>query len=508
MASTMITRKPCSMCPKGIGILTCDGCYQSFCAKHISDHRQALSVEIETIGQEYDLLQQDLIRDESPSHPIFSRIDVWEQTSIRKIEQNAQQLRDNLRSQLHRNHDGLKDRCKTVTSELQASRNSGDYTEIDLRSWTDKLKELRTLLDQQATIDLIDDAKPLVQSTSLKILHATAAASSSQGHASSFNVPSFGATANNSTLLFQPFVGNAVFSVNHLVARHNGDPKQSTMICLNQLFHSTTSQIRFRIEQKTNRFLFFGILHGEQEMNRAAFHSPSLYGWMSFDDSVVQSRKEASTIGQGLFDENDELIMTLNGKTGVITLARPTTKTVVQLKISLQQCPLPWRVVVAFFNRNDSVRLMGKEWNGEDYCGIFNSRGSCVIVSYTILLYFTVETVSRCLLVLNKFDEKFSYPRIKTALAVNDLLYSSRLLIRYEREKSFLYLISRLTENKILTVCFSRVHHPVFLIKLAGWIRRVREAYLTCFINLWSFQRDFPIQSHWKNFQTRQPLVP
>ena len=91
-----------------MGIVTCNGCEQSYCAKHIIDHRQELSIHMDHIGQEYDLLRRDLMKENNELHPLLQRIDLSEQESIRKIQQTAKQLRNDLHEWLDRNKDQLK----------------------------------------------------------------------------------------------------------------------------------------------------------------------------------------------------------------------------------------------------------------------------------------------------------------------------------------------------------------------------------------------------------------
>ena len=357
MAATT-TKKPCSKCTKGIGILTCDGCQQSFCTKHILDHRQELSVKMDTIGQEFDLLRQDLTRDDQVTHPLLARIDVWEQESIQKIQQSAQQARNDLRQHLNRNQNDVKERCKRITDELQSTRESGDYTELDFKSWTDQLTKLRNMSEKPLILDLVEDEKALaairliqIQERS-EILLLSAAAQPWRPRALRPPTP-----------LFTQFVGNAAFSIDRRLARHTGEPDRSTMVCVTQPYLSGTSQVDFRIEKKTNRYLFFGIIHSREEMSRTVFQSPSLHGWMSPSMRVVNSRKIPSKNNGVYFLENGIISLILNCNTSQLALAQNRTNISDRLVIDICTCPLPWRIVVAFFSPNDGVRLLSPSWS-------------------------------------------------------------------------------------------------------------------------------------------------
>ena len=162
MASVRI-RQPCIKCQKGSGTASCGGCEQWFCTKHFVEHRQELSIQIDHIGQEHDLLQRDLIQ-ENITHPLLSRIDQWEQKSIQKIKQAAEEARTKLQTFLADTKDQMKTSLGQVTNELQSSRESDDYTEIELDKWMEQLKELRLMTEEPTTIEIVDDDADQTQS--------------------------------------------------------------------------------------------------------------------------------------------------------------------------------------------------------------------------------------------------------------------------------------------------------------------------------------------------------
>jgi len=60
MSASISGKKQCVKCNKAGGILICDGCQQTFCVKHVNEHRQELANQLDGIMQEHDLLQQSL----------------------------------------------------------------------------------------------------------------------------------------------------------------------------------------------------------------------------------------------------------------------------------------------------------------------------------------------------------------------------------------------------------------------------------------------------------------
>jgi uncharacterized Fe-S cluster-containing radical SAM superfamily protein len=98
MASSSTSKAPCATCgSKGIGIFKCEGCGQVFCRKHVIEHRDVLSQQLDEIVLEYDTLRQTMAESQDKSnhhdHPLMKQIDQWEKESIKKIRQTADEAR-------------------------------------------------------------------------------------------------------------------------------------------------------------------------------------------------------------------------------------------------------------------------------------------------------------------------------------------------------------------------------------------------------------------------------
>jgi hypothetical protein len=154
--ASVTAKQPCIKCDKGGGVATCGGCQQWFCAKHFNEHRQALATGMDNLGQEHDLLQRDLIQD-NDAHDLLSYVNDWEQKSIKKIEEAADRARIDVRKYLDYNKHQLQTSLDQVTHELKFGRQSDDYTEIDLKKWMEKMKEIREMLEKPSTIRIVDD---------------------------------------------------------------------------------------------------------------------------------------------------------------------------------------------------------------------------------------------------------------------------------------------------------------------------------------------------------------
>src|SRR5579871_4300524 len=85
----------CFACGKNKGRVRCEGCSKIFCLPHFDDHRQELSKQLDEVEVIRDLFRQTLTERmvESQKHPLTDQIDKWENESINKIRQAAEEAR-------------------------------------------------------------------------------------------------------------------------------------------------------------------------------------------------------------------------------------------------------------------------------------------------------------------------------------------------------------------------------------------------------------------------------
>lgn len=156
MASATL-QNSCVKCHNGIAQILCAGCQQWLCLRHLFEHRQELSKEMDRLDEEHEQLEQHLMRAKDDQHPLFTRINVWEQKSIERIRQVADEVRVDLRRYLDRTKLRVKMSLNKVAKELERSREADAYTEMDLKSWLNRLRELRQQLDRPTVIELVHD---------------------------------------------------------------------------------------------------------------------------------------------------------------------------------------------------------------------------------------------------------------------------------------------------------------------------------------------------------------
>ncbi|CAF0873881.1 unnamed protein product [Adineta steineri] len=130
MATTTKTKILCSTCQKAAGVLTCPGCNNAFCLRHVSEHRQQLNRQMDEIGASHDQLKQLII-------------DKWEQESITKIHQVADDARKQILTIIRTHRAQVTDNLAVLTQELSRARDEDDYVETELNEWIEKLDQLK-----------------------------------------------------------------------------------------------------------------------------------------------------------------------------------------------------------------------------------------------------------------------------------------------------------------------------------------------------------------------------
>lgn len=150
------SKKICSKCEKGAGSFSCDGCQQSFCLKHVAEHRQELIIQMDNIEQEHDSFHDHLLNqtEKQNEHRLFNQIDRWEKESIEKIQQIANESRIALKNMLDSIINYGQKTLNKVSLKLRRARELDDFFENDLDRWTQQINHLRAEI--QCMFDSID----------------------------------------------------------------------------------------------------------------------------------------------------------------------------------------------------------------------------------------------------------------------------------------------------------------------------------------------------------------
>ncbi len=357
MASA-IMKQTCTKCSKGGGIAMCNGCQQSFCIKHFVEHRQELSQQMEDIGQEHDLLRRDMTY-EKGTHALSSCIDQWEQEAIKTVQTTAKKARIDLQKFVDETKNELKISVDRLTEELRTCRESDDYTEIDIKKWTEQLKELRQMIENPSSIDIGCEnnstsviqlikvsrpQRPLLFSNQEKRMNENGNHISKQYVAPSREI-------------FTEVYGHIKLSADGLTGCATYSNWDGSYISGIGRYSSKIHHIRFRVEQKNSNYLFFGIITASQTLTGGISNVKSVNGWWDFDYNIVNGKKKDKN-QKKIISTGDEITLILDCDNRQIQLVHHLTNTFVDIPIDLEQCPFPWKIVLRLDSERDCIKIL------------------------------------------------------------------------------------------------------------------------------------------------------
>jgi hypothetical protein len=357
MIASATTKKTCAKCNKGGGTAICQGCEQSFCTKHFIEHRQELSQQMDNIGQEHDVLCRDLTN-EQDTHPFLTHIYQWEQESITKIQVAAEVARTDLRQLLKTAKNNLKTSVSKMKEELQSSRESDDYTELDINKWTDQLQKLRKLLDGPTTINIDYENDTRLAIRLIKVSNQQSLGSSYEvsqlRRVDNQNSPNLETSVNER---FVDIFGKITLSEGGVVATCARSSFGGHYVSGIGRYSSGVHHIRFRIEKKSCYFFYFGIVNSSTKITSDLSESRSFHGWRSFEANIVGGKLCPEPTRTDI-QSGDEITLVLDCDNQRIQLKHHRTDRIVEMPINPKRCAFPWTIILKFYGGYDCVRIL------------------------------------------------------------------------------------------------------------------------------------------------------
>ncbi|CAF3390678.1 unnamed protein product [Rotaria sp. Silwood2] len=363
----MSTMKMCVRCSKvGGDVYTCEGCKTCFCFDHLVQHRQELAIKMDEIGQQHDLLQNDLEHQANKveSHPIFTQINEWEQESIIKIQVIAEAARADLQQQLETRTYRLKTNFSKLSKSIRACRNS-TYSESDLMKWIEELQQIRrefeklsatlkiTYDSQVTTVNFIRIISNDEENNTSESSPAAIAQEQVSIHKSSRSRPYTDSVPNRNTEQFKTVIGDAVLTDNNLVAKKSNI--YSTSIRGANLYTTGIHEIQFRIEHLSNNSIFIGIISSTQQMTSTAFKLSSAYGWWDTNFPVVAGIHNV----HGIYSTRTGDKVTITLACDEIGLIYHNTRCASsKMSVDINRCPFPWQILVILGAGENIIRIL------------------------------------------------------------------------------------------------------------------------------------------------------
>lgn len=350
--SRLSTKKTCVKCVKGTGIVTCDGCYQSFCHKHLSEHREELFKEINQINNQCEQFRQSL-SEENDSTSLIYEIDQWEEKSIEKIHLTAENARNDVRKLTDKTINDFDKAITKITTDMEFSHQSNDTTEIDLIHWNDQLESLKDLIKQPYPIGIVNDQTQTIPLHFIKVKYQ----SPFNKHIKSKQIIKKQIQLNSSDSQhftssveekFHRIYGHANLSDDNFTFTSFG---YSSVLGLKS-YGNSIHKIKFKIISRKNQGIFFGIISSEQQITPRASELPSVYGWRDFDRTIIDGNAQLKVHKDKFIQTDDQLTLTIDCDHAKISLTHHQVNQKIQLTVHLNKSPLPWKLLVTSYGQD------------------------------------------------------------------------------------------------------------------------------------------------------------
>ncbi|CAF0831432.1 unnamed protein product [Adineta steineri] len=161
----------CFTCNKEKITFPCEGCSKRFCLLHLTEHQQILNEELHHIINDYDQFKQriDEQKQNPQNHSLLKQINQWERDSIEKIQQKAQNRRENLIQFSQAFIDDIEKRFKDLSELVKQIHGEDEFNEINLNYLKNQLIEIKEELNNSSNISIQQDSQSFINEISIII---------------------------------------------------------------------------------------------------------------------------------------------------------------------------------------------------------------------------------------------------------------------------------------------------------------------------------------------------
>jgi hypothetical protein len=343
MSTAVTGKKQCVSCTKSGGIMTCNGCQQTFCGKHVIEHRQELVSQLEGIMQDHNLFQQELGQSSFDNSVLEQQIDLWEKESITKIQVTAEAARADLRQMLEKSKEQISKACQDIAVNLRSSHDTDDFSEHDLNRWIEQLKELKLEATSSSSIRLIEDEYSTIPLIAMK-------------HNSFTNKNSITSDAHER---FSQISGDGTLEEEGTVVKHTDRNYEYVYILGERLYVQGRQTVRFKIEYEENVYnMFFGCVSSKATDEEIHFCSPVSVGWFGYNELFYHGNPCQNIYDSNEIKTNDILSLTLDCEKQQIELYHERENKIYTLQVDIRKANFPWRLLVVLCHPNNCVRIL------------------------------------------------------------------------------------------------------------------------------------------------------
>ncbi|CAF3170672.1 unnamed protein product [Rotaria sp. Silwood2] len=358
MSSTSLENKQCLLCNKIGGVLTCAGCGQAFCGKHVIEHRQQLDIELDNLMQEHDLIQQD-IGLSIDNDLLLKEIDKWEKESITKIQVTAEKARTDFKQILESSNNRLLKTCRDVASKLLSAREAENFSEIDLKRWTGQLNELKSQIKSLSMIHTVEDKNSAVYLIEIKQSNTVNTYIKNE----ELLLTKLSSTSRRIEERFAEGNGLATIEDNGLRIKHIDNDHKFIYFRGLKSYTDGCHILKLKFEQSAGAYnAFIGICSSNINLRQIMYHLTVVVGW--FNNMEVWQHGRSIKNTKPVESKNDEIKtsdivqLKIDCENKQIELFHERTNKKHTVIVDLNQAPLPWNILLGLRRKNDCVKIL------------------------------------------------------------------------------------------------------------------------------------------------------
>ena len=346
------SKRECVICGKSSGgVLMCDGCQLTFCARHVVKHRQELDYKLENIIQDHDLLRQDIIESLDEYYHL-RKIDIWEKASIKKIKIAAETARVDLREILAKSKRRLIKHTREIAFDLNLSRKTDDFSEKDLTKWMKQLNELRLEVKSLSSLELIED-----QQSPIYLITTS--------NNKSRPTPNKTVPIAEEYECFSKATYSASIENGGMMVKHIGPDLNYAHILGKKLYSQGRHTIRFQILQATLPYIIFlGCISSLRNQKLINYNSQYVVGWFGYNEVYQHGTWNNNSTIHGYesneIEINDILHLTFDCEQKQIELYNERMNKTHKLSVNTDRAPFPWQILVVLVHEDDCVKILPK----------------------------------------------------------------------------------------------------------------------------------------------------
>lgn len=137
--------------------MMCLGCPNLiYCNMHYKQHRDNLNVELQILTDKCNQFRAEIETgtEKSKMHPLIKSINEWEERSITKVRQLAQETREKLLENVNNVIPKLKTQLEDLRIKVHQDPDDCEFMDTDIRDWTRELERLISLLNNPSDISI------------------------------------------------------------------------------------------------------------------------------------------------------------------------------------------------------------------------------------------------------------------------------------------------------------------------------------------------------------------